>query len=71
MENYHEFLNQCEKVGSTEVRSVVYPNAVLNSTGERGVYIYSHFLDVDNESFDAFVCKDKTIKVDPTEVTFG
>jgi len=71
MNNFKEFLNQCEKVGSTEVRTTVYPNAVLNSTGERGIYIYSHFEGVDCDSFDAFVTDDKVQKVEPADVTFG
>jgi hypothetical protein len=49
------FFNQCSKLGSTEVRTVIYPMAKWKATGEKGVHVYCHFVGVDSESKDYFI----------------
>jgi hypothetical protein len=53
--DFQTFLSQCSKVGSTEVRTVVYSMAKWKATGEKGIHIYSHFVGVDSDSKDYFI----------------
>ena len=52
-----DFLSQYSKVGSTEVRMVLYPMAKWKKTGEKGIHVYCHFINVDSQSKDYFISK--------------
>ena len=52
---FQEFLARGPELGSTEVRMVVYPQAVWRETEEEGIYVYCHFMNVNSPSVDLFI----------------